>query len=185
MTPPKQRKRDMRFGTWNDRSLYRAGSLTTAAKDLARYKFDFVGIQEVRWEKEGTVRAGDYNFFYGKGNESHQLGTGFFVNQRIISAFKRVEFVNDRMSYIVLRGCWCNVVNVHALSEEKSDDSKDSFCEELEQVFGHFPNYHMKILLGDFNAIVGRENIFKPTIGTESLHQDSDDNGVRIVNLAT
>ena len=41
----------------------------------------------------------------------------------------------------------------------------------------------MKILLGDFNAIVRSENIFKPTIGNESLHQDSNDNGVRIVNL--
>jgi len=43
----------------------------------------------------------------------------------------------------------------------------------------------MKILLGDFNAEVGNENIFKPTIGNESLHQDSDNNGVRIVNVAT
>ena len=43
----------------------------------------------------------------------------------------------------------------------------------------------MKILLGDLNAKVGRENIFKLTIGNESLHQDSNDNGVRIVNFAT
>jgi len=43
----------------------------------------------------------------------------------------------------------------------------------------------MKILLGDFIAKVGRENIFKPTNGNESLHQDSNDNGVRIVNFAT
>jgi len=43
----------------------------------------------------------------------------------------------------------------------------------------------MKILLGDFNAKVGRENIFKLKIGNESLHKDSDDNGVRIVNFAT
>ena len=91
------------------------------------------------------------------------------------------------MSYIVLRGHWCNIIvlNVHAPSEDKSDDSKDSFYEELEQVFDHFPRYHMKILLGDFNAKVGRENIFKPTIGNDSLHQDSNDNGVRIVNFAT
>ena len=72
-----------------------------------------------------------------------------------------------------------------APSEEKSDESKDCFYEELEQVCDHFPKYHMKILLGDFNAKVGRENIFKPTIGNESLHQDSDDNGVRLVNFAT
>jgi len=43
----------------------------------------------------------------------------------------------------------------------------------------------MKILLGDFNAKVGRENIFKRTIGNESLHQDSNENYVRIMNFAT
>ena len=74
---------------------------------------------------------------------------------------------------------------MHAPSEEKIDGSKDSFYEELDKVFYHFPKYHMKIILGDFNAKVGRENIFKPTIGNESLLQDSNDNGVRIVNFAT
>ena len=75
---------------------------------------------------------------------------------------------------------------MHAPSDAKSDDSKDSFLGELEQVFFyHFPKYHMKILLGDFVAKVGRENIFKLTIGNESLHQVSNDNGVRIVNFST
>ena len=73
---------------------------------------------------------------------------------------------------------------MHAPSEDKSDDSKDSFYEELEQVFDHFPTYHMKILIGDFKAKVGRKNIFKPTIGKESLHQDSNDKGEKIVNFA-
>jgi len=59
---------------------------------------------------------------------------------------------------------------VHAPSEDKSDDSKDRFYKELVQVFDLFPTYHTKNLLGDINAKVGRENIFKPTIGNESLH---------------
>jgi len=55
----------------------------------------------------------------------------------------------------------------------------------LEKVFNNFPKYHMKILLGDSNAKEERENIFKPTIGNARLHQDSNDNGVRIVYFAT
>jgi hypothetical protein len=48
---------DMRLDRWNVRSLYMAGSITAAARELARYKLGLVGMQEVRWDKEGTVRA--------------------------------------------------------------------------------------------------------------------------------
>jgi hypothetical protein len=61
----------MKFGTWNIRSLYRAGSLIAVVRELARYKLDLVGVHEVRWDKGGTIRVGDYNTFYGKGNENH------------------------------------------------------------------------------------------------------------------
>jgi hypothetical protein len=70
------------------------------------------------------------------------------------------------------------VLNVYAPTEDKSDDIKDSFYEELEKIFDKFSRYHMKILLGDFNAKVGRKNMFKPTIGNKSLHEISNDNGV-------
>jgi hypothetical protein len=91
------------------------------------------------------------------------------------------------MSYITLRGRWFHIIvlNVHAPTEDKTDDVKDSFYEELEHIFDKFPKYHMKILLGDINAKVGREDIFKPTIGNKSLHEISNDNGVRVVNFAT
>jgi exonuclease III len=86
------------------------------------------------------------------------------------------------MSYIILRGRWCHIIvlNVHAPTEDKTGEVKGSFYEELECVFDKFPKYHMKILLGDFNARVGREDIFKPTIWNESLHEISNDNGVRL-----
>jgi hypothetical protein len=56
-----------------------------------------------------------------------------------------VEFASDRMSYIIVKGHWCDIIvlNVHAPTEDK-DDIKDRFYEELEQVFDQFPRYHIK-----------------------------------------
>jgi hypothetical protein len=74
------------------------------------------------------------------------------LHNRIISAVKRIEFVWDRMSYIILKGRWYQIIvlNVHVPTEH---------------VFDKFSKYHMNILLGDFNAKVGKEYIFKLTVG--------------------
>jgi hypothetical protein len=69
----------MKFGMWNVRSLYRAGSLMTVAKELSKCMLDLVGVHEVRWDRDGTEPAGKYTFFYGKGNENHEVGTVFFL----------------------------------------------------------------------------------------------------------
>jgi hypothetical protein len=93
---PKLWNTDMRLGTWNVRSLYRAGSLMTVAKEISKYNLDLVGVQ-IRRDWGGTETAGDSTFFCGKGDENHELGIGFFVHKKI------VEFVSDRMSYITKR----------------------------------------------------------------------------------
>jgi exonuclease III len=91
------------------------------------------------------------------------------------------------MSYIILRGCWCDFILLNVLdpTEDKIVYMKGRFYKELEHVFHKYPKYHMKILLGDFNAKVDREDIFKPTIGNESLHEISNDNAVTEVNFDT
>jgi hypothetical protein len=154
-------------------SLYKTGSLLTFGKEISNYKLHFVGVQEVRWEKNDTEPAGEYTIFYGKRNESHVIDTGSFVRKRIMSAVTTAACVSDRISYIILRGRWCDIIvlNVHAPTKDKIDDTKDRYLEELDRIFDKFPKYHMNILLGVFNAEVGREDIFKPRIGNQSLHE--------------
>ena len=98
-----------------------------------------MGVQEVRWDK-GCTEQGIIFFSMEREAKIVSWEQVFFVHHRKVSAVKREVFVSDRMSYIILRGHWCNVIvlKVHAQSEEKSDDSKDSFHEILEQVFLSF-----------------------------------------------
>jgi hypothetical protein len=68
---PKRKNMYMRFGTWNVRSMYRAGSLKAVAEEISKYKLDLVGVQEVRWDRGSTEPPREYTFLYGKGDENH------------------------------------------------------------------------------------------------------------------
>jgi hypothetical protein len=123
----------MRFGTWNVKSLYRIGSLKTVARELGKYRLDLVDVQEVRWEKGATERAEGYTIFLWTGEWGSSVRDRIFGHKRIVSTVRRVEFISDRMSYIILRGRWCNIIvlNEHGPCEDKGDDEKGSFYEEV------------------------------------------------------
>jgi hypothetical protein len=99
---------DMKFWLVEHKKLYRACSKVTASKELSRYKLYVVELQVVRWDGGGTRSARVLHF-------STERGMG------IISEVKRVEFVSDRMSYIVLRGCLSHtiVLSIHAQQKIK------------------------------------------------------------------
>jgi hypothetical protein len=102
---------------------------------------------QVRRKGGGNEPAGENTLSYGKGNEKHELGTGFCVHKGLVSTVKKVEFINDRISNIIPRGRWYQIIvpNVHAPKEVKIYSVKGSLYEELEHVFDKFPKNHMKI----------------------------------------
>jgi hypothetical protein len=86
--------------------------------------------------------------FFGKGNEKQELGLSFLERERIKSAVKRVDSISDRMSYIILRGRWCDINVLNVLTQTWDEiDVKDGFYEVLEHVFDKFPKYHTETLL--------------------------------------
>jgi hypothetical protein len=87
---------------WNIRRLYRVGFLMTVSRELSRYSLDLVEVQKVRWEGSCNAAAGEDTFFYGKGNENHELGTGFFVHKRFLSTVKRVIHNTEAAGFILL-----------------------------------------------------------------------------------
>jgi hypothetical protein len=89
-----QRKRDISFCIWNVRSLHRAGWFSSVARELARYKLDLVGVQEVRWVKRGTVKQWIINFSVGK--ETNIISwEQDFLHHRKKSVVKKVEYPQE------------------------------------------------------------------------------------------
>ena len=90
------------------------------------------------------------------------------------------------MCNIRLRGKFYNIslVSIYAPTEDSEDEDKDQFYTLLDELVGKLPSFGLKIILGDMKAKVGWEQIWKPALGDESLHIESNDNGIRLTSFA-
>ncbi|XP_058456481.1 craniofacial development protein 2-like [Malaya genurostris] len=150
-------------------------------------KFDIVALQEVCW-KGSTVRVfrGNHTIYQSCGN-THELGTAFMVvgemQKRVIGWWP----VSDRMCSLRIKGRFFNIsiINVHSPHLGSSDDGKDEFYAQLEREYDRCPRHDIKIVIGDFNAQVGQEVEFRPVVGRFSAHQQTNENGLRLIDFAT
>lgn len=87
---------------------------------------------------------------------------------------------NPRISTLTIKGKFVDItfLNGHAPTEEKTPEEKDEFYENLEQILNEIPRNRIRIVLGDFNAKLGKENIFRTTIGNHSMHDLTSENGL-------
>ncbi|KAI5737941.1 hypothetical protein M8J77_000982 [Diaphorina citri] len=153
--------------------------------EASRYNLDILAIQETRWIGTGNIDKGDYKFIYG-GTDKHTFGTGFLIKKRFQNSIQDVKFINDRISYLIIRGNFkpIFILNAHAPTEDKDQETKDEFYEALDDTLDSFNRYGAKILMGDMNAKLGHEVMYKPVLGNHSLHENSNENGIRLLEFA-
>ncbi|RNL66056.1 hypothetical protein D7I40_24495, partial [Citrobacter sp. MH181794] len=111
----------------------------------------------------------------------------FIVDNNLKNVILDFTPVNERICVLRIKGRFQNlsIVNAHAPTEDKEELVKDQFYQTLERIYDALPNYDIKMVLGDLNAKVGRETIYKEIVGTHSLHETSNDNGKRFIEFAT
>jgi hypothetical protein len=115
---------------------------------------------------------------YYSGNMDNAFGTGFLVRKRYKYIVIGLEPINERLCILRVRGRFNNtmMICVHVPTEEKYDESKETFYEKLDQIYHRAPAHDRKIIIGDLNAKIGKEELFRPTTGKWSLHDISNDN---------
>lgn len=175
----------MNIGTWNVLSWYRVGAAKHAVEQMEKRNMDITAVQEIRWLNSGNVEISKSQIFYsGSLNGRHEYGTGFVVSNRILNKIINFRPVNERICYMRFNGKFYNLsmIAVHAPTEESDEEEKDTFYEQLDTIISETPKQDMLLLCGDFNAKIGREELYRPTIGLHSLHNISNDNGTRLIN---
>ena len=103
--------------------------------------------------------------------------------RKLISRFTAVD---ERLAAIRIKATYfyIRLICAHASTENKDDTTKDAFYDKLEILYNRCRRSDIKMLVGDFNAKVGSEGIFGPTVGKQSLHEKTSDNGFRLVSFA-
>lgn len=154
---------------------------------LNQYNVGLCALQEARWPGQGSCHKHGHTLFYsGDSRGQHILGTAFIVNDKLLCNVLNFYPVNSRLCVLRIKGRFQNIsiVNCHAPTEESTDVSKDQFYDELETAFGAIPAYDVKLVIGDFNAKLGREEAWRPHLGRESLHEECNENGTRLASFA-
>ena len=148
--------------------MYRTGALQSLLLEIQKYKIDLLAIQETRWMGKGVYDYKGYSIFYsGKENGAHEFGTAFIVSQNIKNSVIDFKPVDERICAIRLKTKFHNtwVINVHGPTKNKPDDIKDHFYQNLENIYNSLPQNDVKIIVGYFNAKIGKEEIYKGIIG--------------------
>ena len=132
------------------------------------------------------MKKASHTVYYSCHEKFHIFGTGFVVGKRAAQLIIGFKPVDHRICYIRMKGKFYNysLWSVHAPTEPSEEEDKDAFYGALEQSLDQAPRADIKIVIGDFNAQVGKEQVYAPTIGANSLHNETNDNGRRMIGLA-
>ncbi|XP_008178654.1 craniofacial development protein 2-like [Acyrthosiphon pisum] len=126
---------DLCIGTWNVRSMYRTGTLTTVVSCLERYRLDITAVQEIRRDGSGSIKSQGNTILYS-GGEKHERGVGFIIKDKVLPNVVKFESISDRIWYMEFKCRWFNIVivNCYAPTEDKSEGVKNAFYDELDRV---------------------------------------------------
>ena len=157
--------------------------------EIQRYKWNILGLCEVRWKNRGEITTLEGHKFYYSGKEDkHEQGVGFLVQKDIANTVMGCRPISSRLITIRLRATPFNIsiVQVYAPTSDYEDEEVEDFYNQLQEVVEQVPKKDILVVQGDWNAKVG-EDAYEDWNGTCGRYCNaiSNDRGLRLLELAT
>lgn len=182
----KKKKEQIKIGTWNIRTMLETGKMEQITLELEKYGIDLGALQEIRWKGQGTVDGAQCTVYYSGNEKQGQYGVAFMVMKKLKHLVLDFKPINERLAYmrIEMKPFNLSLLNVYAPTETAEEEVKNGFYEKLETEYEKIPKEDTIIVLGDFNARIGKEDHLRQIAGKETIHEKSNDNGERLWNMA-
>ena len=190
----------LKLRTWNVRTMLTGisdnlGQINDLRKtavinnELLRLDVDIVALQETRLAEAASLREKDFTFFWhGKSmDERREYGVDFAVRNSLLKMIDPPSNGSERILTMRLNTTTCPVtlISVYAPTLLASSDTKDEFYENLCATLLNVPSKDQVILLGDFNARVGRDHEAWPTCLGKFNVGKVNENGQRLLEFCT
>lgn len=153
---------------------------------LGTYTVKVSVLQEIRWKGTGQVTVKDYEIYFSGMVDRHTFESGFAVQKSMVPHIKEFIPMSERIAVIRIKSRPIDLILicVHAPTDTSEDHIKEVFYEDLDTIYERLSGNVIQIVLGDLNAKFGKEKHFLPIIGIESVHDTSNDNGLRAISFA-
>ncbi|CAM4977717.1 unnamed protein product [Rotaria socialis] len=177
-------KNTFTVGTWNVRTLWAAGKLGLLRHEMNRYRYDIIGISEVRWTGKGETSRGD--FIWSGENNNHIRGVGILLSTKAKKSLMSYNPINSRIIMARFNATPFNVtiIHVYAPTSDSSEDEIETFYDCVEETITKTPKKDVIIITGDWNAKVGTDNTGWESVMGRYGYGSRNERGERLLEFA-
>ncbi|KAK3515953.1 hypothetical protein QTP86_004679, partial [Hemibagrus guttatus] len=180
-------KRHMRVGCWNVRTLYQTGKLVQTVNEMNRYNLDLLAITEARWTQTGKqkLNTGELIIWSGRKDDNHDEGVALIINKKQANALLQWKPISERLLYVRMNSRYIklSILVAYAPINAAAEEDKDQFYSTVQAALEDIPGHDVLLLMGDFNARVGSNNLDRERIMGRHGEGECTENGERLIDL--